>query len=552
MVESRVADEPAWTLSHALLWPVRRAAGNVRLTVVLSVILICGSFACAAAIQMRNDRIHALSEASGFDAERAQEIAVDLGAALNRYAAIGAAFTNAEASAETSAALSEAGGTALHNIAVLDRRGTLQSELTGAPTSFLPLPPETLDAARLGHAIAASRDGRSFAIVFSAGAHIVAVELNARALMPSASEREALLSTLSGEVVAAGRQWHALPSVEALSLGGQAKASRIVDVADGRRIVALRRVDGWPLAVAASSRVGDVLDAWYGSLPLYFFVIFGPAIAGAGLAVVFVREFERQARTAETLRDFEVTRPEKARLLVRLAEAERRAFEAERAQRDFVNHMSHELRTPLNAIIGFSEVIERGVFGQHRKYSEYARDIGVAGRELHSKIGDVLDFAALEAHKGKLAPAAIDLVPALRMIVDEAAEKARSRGVRLAVALPTNASAVADAAAVRRIVGNLIGNALQYSPSGGTVRLEVRNGDDSVAVAVRDQGLGFTPDELLHACEPFRRFDRPGCVTGAGMGLAVSNLLAKRMGASLKLASAPNEGTTAELKLAKG
>ena len=552
MAESRVVDDHAWSISHALLWPVRRVAGNVRVTVVLSVILICGSFAAAATIQMRNDRIHALSEAEDFDAERAREIAQDLGAALNRYAAIGTAFTNAASSAETSAALSEAGGTALRNIAVLDVRGALQSELTSAPKGFLPLSPETLEAAREGHAIAASRDGRSFAIIFGAGPHIVAVELDAKALMPSASEREALLSTLAGEVVAAGSEWHALPSVEALALSTQGEASRVIDVADGKRIVALRRVDGWPLAVTASSRVGDVLDAWYGSLPLYLFVIFGPAIAGAGLAVVFVREFERQTRSAETMRGLEAVQPTKARLLVRLAEAERRALDAERAQRDFVNHVSHELHTPLNAIIGFSEVIERGVFGQHRKYSEYARDIGVAGRDLHGKIGDILDFAALESHKGKLAPAATDLVSCLREIVDEAAEKARARGVRLALALPTEASAIADATAVRRIIGNLLGNALQYSPSGGTVRLEVRKADDGVTISVRDQGLGFTADELARACEPFRRFDRPGCVTGAGMGLAVSTLLAKRMGGNLKLHSTQNEGTTAELRLAKG
>ena len=94
---------------------------------------------------------------------------------------------------------------------------------------------------------------------------------------------------------------HAEIALEALSLGNQHEASREIDVADGRRIVALRRVEGWPLAVAASSRVGEALDAWYGSLPLYFFVIFGPALAGAALAVIFVREFERRARTADAV-----------------------------------------------------------------------------------------------------------------------------------------------------------------------------------------------------------------------------------------------------------
>lgn len=551
MAEIRAAVGTARSLSGTLLWPVRRVAGNIRITVALSVILICGSFAAAAFIQMRDDRVHALSEAANFDDERAQELATDLGSELNRYAAIGAAFTNATNSAETSAALSEAGGTALRNIAVLDLRGELQSELTSAAKGFLPLSPDTIDEALTGHAIAASRDGKSFAIVFNEGNHLVAVELDAKALMPSAGEREALLATLTGEVVALGSEWHALPSVEALSLGGQAQASREIDVADGRRIVALRRVEGWPLAVAASSRVGEALGAWYGSLPLYFFVIFGPALAGAGLAVIFVREFERRARTTEAVKNLRATKPEEARLLVRLADAERRAVEAERARREFVGHMSHELRTPLNAIIGFSEVIERGVFGQHRKYSEYARDIGLAGRELHGKIGDILDFASLEGRKSVPASAPIDIVPIVRQVVDDAIPAARAKGVRLAVSLPTVAEAAADATGVHRILANLLRNAMQYSPTGGTVRLQVKNVSDAVMINVRDQGLGFSTTELARAGEAFCRFDRPGCTTGVGMGLAVAMRLARGMGGTLRLASIQGESTTAELRLAK-
>src|SRR5271166_5991850 len=175
MAGSRAALGTAWSLTTVLRWPSRRIAGNIRVTVAVSVVLICGSFAAAAALQMRNDHAHALAEAATFDNERANELALDLGAALNRYAAIGAAFTNATSSAETSAALSEAGGTALRNIAVLDLRGELQSELTSSAKGFLPLPPDTLDQALTGHAIAASRDGKSFAIVFNEGNHLVAV-----------------------------------------------------------------------------------------------------------------------------------------------------------------------------------------------------------------------------------------------------------------------------------------------------------------------------------------------------------------------------------------
>ncbi len=549
MAESRAAVGILWSPTNALLRPLRRVAGNIRVTVVLSVFLICGSFAAAAAIQMRNDRLHAIAEAAAFDSRRAREIALDLAGALDRYAAIGKAFATATSSAETSAAISESGGTALRNIAVLNSHGRLESELTGSPDNILPLSTDTLDAARTGRAVAPSRDGRSFAIVFSAGGHVVAVELDARALMPSASDEGALLSTLSGEIVALGREWRALPNAEAVALRDDIQTSRVVEVADGLRLIALHRVQGWPLAAGTASEVGEALGAWYGALPLYFFFIFGPALAGAGLAVVFVREFERRARTAQAMKTLRTTQPGEVKLLVRLADAERRASVAENAQREFLSHMSHELRTPLNAIIGFSEVIEHGVFGHHGKYSEYAHDIGSAGHELHDKIGDILEFSELKASLQEFSAEPIDVVEMLRGLVDETAASAQASGIRLSLTFPTAAHAIGDPRAMRRILGKLISNALQYSKPGSTLRLQVRNRSDFVVVDVRDQGLGFAPEELEKVGEPFRRFDRSGAETGAGMGLAVAVMLAEGMGGTLRLDSIEGEGTTAELWL---
>ncbi len=340
-------------------------------------------------------------------------------------------------------------------------------------------------------------------------------------------------------------------SVETLSLDNQAQATREIDVADGRRIVALRRVQGWPLAVAASSRVGEALDAWYGSLPLYFFVIFGPALAGAGLAVIFVREFERRARTTEAVKNLRATKPEQARLLVRLADAERRAVEAERARREFVGHMSHELRTPLNAIIGFSEVIERGVFGQHRKYSEYARDIGLAGRELHGKIGDILDFANLEGRKSAPVSAPIDIVPIVRQVVDEAIPAARAKGVRLSVSLPMVAEAAADT--TRRAPHPLqppaqrdaIFAVRRHDPAAGEKHCRCRDGQCARSGPwlfhdrTRARGRSLLP--LRSARLHHRRRH----------GSRRRHALARGMGGTLRLASVQGESTTAELRLAK-
>lgn len=546
----------AQTATPSLIASLSRGASgvlrNVRFTVVLSLVLICGSFAGAAVVQMRLDHMHALDQAAMFTQRRANEIAIDLSTTLNRYQALGTAFANATESAETGAALSEAGGSALANIAVLDARGQLLSELKSAPKGFLPIDPTSLANAARERVVMPSSDGRTLAIGFAANGRIVAVQLNTAALMPNASMEDALLALPDGKLVALGSQWKQGPPTSALALP-DGTANVMVETVDGTRLISLRKIPGWPLDAGASIPSGDALSAWYGTLPLYFFFIFGPSLAGAGLAVIFVREFERRAKLAKATKALRNTKSEDARLLVRLADAERRGTEAQRAKSEFIAHMSHELRTPLNAIIGFSEVIERGVFGEagHPKYVEYAHDIGSAGRALHAKIGDILDFADLDAGRHPIAMETIDVAELARAGVAGIAGRAFARRIRLIVALPDRSLASGDAVAVRRILANLLNNATQYTPPGGSVRVQLRTEENAVVIGVRDTGLGFSEHEDERAGEAFARFDRPGAVTGTGLGVAVATALARRMGGSLRIGNAQGDGTLAELRLAR-
>jgi signal transduction histidine kinase len=527
----------------------KAATRNIRMTVAIALALIAGSFASAAAIQMRLDRTRALDQASSFETGRAHELSGELAAALDRYAALGAAFANA-ASPDTTAALSDAGGAALKNIVVLDANGGLLSEMKMAP-GFLPLSGSVLARARLERAVVPLKDGTGFAILFPSGEQIVAVQLDARALLGAASLENAAIATKEGRVLALGANWNEMPPQASLELNDANKATRELDLDDGHRIVSLAAVDGWPVAVATSVRAGTALDAWYGSLPLYFFFIFGPALAGAGLAVVFVREFERRAKTAEAMKTLRSVRPADQRLYVRLADAERRAVEAERSKSEFIAHMSHELRTPLNAIIGFSEVIEQGLFGKagHPKYAEYARDIAGAGRHLHGKISDILDFANLEAGRHPVTLTAVDVAAVAREAVGEIAGRAFSQRIKLRVALPQAALATADALGVKRVLTNLLCNALQYTPERGSVRVQLRHEETAIVIGIHDSGYGFAADEKARVGQAFTRFDRPGAVTGVGLGLAIAMVLARRMGGVVRLSCEEGEGGLTELRL---
>ena len=539
-----------------VLHRLRALAAHVRLTTSICIVLICGSFVSAAIIEMGQDRSRALSQAAEFTRQRAQELALDAGSALDHYQTIAKTFASADTGAETSAALSEAGGPALKNILVLDRGGKLAAEMRGPPQGLLPLNSAILSDARAGQTIVVSGDTSSITILFPSGGRIIAVQIDPRLLLPPAGMGDALLALPSGRLVAQGARWKEAAPASALSLAGLATATRTLKLSDGTRLVSLEHVRRWSLVAGASVRVEEALSAWYGAFPLYLLLILGPSVTGAALAVLFVRVFERQARVAAAAKALRSTRPGEARLLVRLAEAERRAAEAERARDRFVAQVGHELRTPLNAIIGFAEVIEARVFGEpgNEKYVEYARDIGNAGRELHAKIGSVLEYAALntpDVSDGEPERAAIaDAAEIARRRVAERATSAATRGLKLVVAIPDVASVKADPAALARILGHLLDNAIAYTPKGGTVSVDVRVNEREVITCIQDTGAGFSPREKAEAGQAFRRFPRSSAPGGMGVGLAIAMGLSRRIGATLTLSSPPDAGTLAELRLA--
>jgi signal transduction histidine kinase len=487
---------------------VRIATRNIRFTVLACVVLICGCFAAAAALQMRGDRIHALAQAQMFEARRAQDVAAAAGATLDRLAAIGRAFADGKPV--------DSAADGVSNITVFDTTGLALRTQNSLDSPSLPQGASDRPAVFAPGMLTIPHDGK-----------IVAVAFDPKVLVPARMLARAALTLTGGEALIADAGW---------SGPGGAVA-----------------VPGWPVTVRTSIDEEPALAAWTGSLPLYLFVILGPSLAGAALAAIFVREFERRARAAQAIRTLRAMRPVEAKLLVRLAGAERRAVEDNRAKTEFIAHMSHELRTPLNAIIGFSEVIERGFYGPagHPKYVEYAHDINEAGRNLHTKIGDILEFANVEAGRYPLAPAAIDVCAVAAECVNEHAGRAFSRRIALELGFAQAAEATADRLAVGRILSSLITNALAYTEEGGRVRLDVLEEEGAVVVRVIDNGHGFSRAEVQKAGVPFRRFDRPGCETGAGLGLAIAMSLARRMGGAVRLSGTPGGGSVAELRLPK-
>jgi two-component system cell cycle sensor histidine kinase PleC len=185
----------------------------------------------------------------------------------------------------------------------------------------------------------------------------------------------------------------------------------------------------------------------------------------------------------------------------------------------------------------------------HPKYGEYARDIADAGKNLHAKIGDILEFANIEAGRHPLKEEAIELAQAVSALVEEHQGRAFSRRISLSLAFGEPGLVRADLRALRRIVSNLLANALTYTAEGGIVRADVRFEEGAGVLTLSDSGAGFSPREAERLGKPFERFDRSGTITGAGLGLAIAMELARRMGGAMRLAGESGHGATMELRL---
>lgn len=482
---------------------------HLRLAVPLVIFLVCGSFAAAALLDMRLDRSHDLEAAARYEQRRAVSLAAVTGEALDRFAAAGIAYSQNP--------LLEMQPRGLINILVTDADGT-QMRLNPGP---VPPPAKTRSVAAFGNYAALSLPGRDRAIT---------VMFDPRTVAPESLSGHALLLPASGP-----------------SLLGQ---DRNPDLSWLNA-----PVPGWPLTASVGVSNDYVLGDWLASLPLNLFVALGPALAGGWLAVLFVGAFERHTKSSRALRALKSMRPVEGKLLVRLANAERGAAEALRAKSEFLAHMSHELRTPLNAVIGFSEVIAGGLYGPagHPKYTEYAGDITRAGRDLHGRIDDILEFANIEAGRYRFALEKVELAEIAAGVMAEQEGRAFSRSIHLTTGFCEPGAVRADAKAVKRILSNLVDNALAYTPEGGRVRLEVHFEAEAGVVRLTDSGQGFSEGARARAGDAFRRFERKDAMTGTGLGLAIAMELARAMGGAVTLDGLPagngQAGTITEIRL---
>ncbi|WP_439497410.1 PAS domain-containing sensor histidine kinase [Bosea sp. (in: a-proteobacteria)] len=235
-----------------------------------------------------------------------------------------------------------------------------------------------------------------------------------------------------------------------------------------------------------------------------------------------------------------------ADLAERYLEQKAAAESANRAKSEFLANMSHELRTPLNAIIGFSEIMENGLFGAlGDRYLDYVRDIRSSGGYLLGVINDILDMSRIEAGKMRLERSEI----AIDQVVEEAVRRVRDEIDRKQLALsiegPRDLRLEADPHALYQLLGNLLDNAVKFTPAGGRVAIRTRQVPDALNIYIEDTGIGIPKDKIDRIGRPFEQVEGEliRSYQGSGLGLAIARSLTELHGGSLRLRSTSGAGT---------
>lgn len=238
-----------------------------------------------------------------------------------------------------------------------------------------------------------------------------------------------------------------------------------------------------------------------------------------------------------------------------LFDARLKAEEASKHKSIFLQNMSHELRTPLNAIIGFSSILsgESGAKNEkfEQNFEEYAKLINSSGIHLLAIINDLLDLSKIESGEQDFNENEIDVAYEVEACIQTLRALAIQNDIVIKEEIPDDEIIMqGDERILRQLVFNLLSNAIKYSCSDGEVlvKLSYRN-SGGLDIAIIDNGIGMSNDDLHIAMIPFRRAAqvKETEVSGTGLGLPLVDALIKLFQGHLNIHSELGRGTVATL-----
>jgi len=214
--------------------------------------------------------------------------------------------------------------------------------------------------------------------------------------------------------------------------------------------------------------------------------------------------------------------------------------------------MSHELRTPLTGIIGFTRLLAKT--DQLELRQEYSDMIETSSSVLLTTINDILDFSKLQANSFSLHPIQFNLEDCLRDVLDLHRVAAFEKAIELNMLIDSDTpiEVFADIDKLKKILNNVIGNAVKFTPSGDIVMFvslaEQQEDEAIITITVKDSGLGISANNIKHLFNPFYQSDETNTRHhgGTGLGLAIAEDFVTLMGGDISISSEDNEGCEVE------
>ncbi len=236
-----------------------------------------------------------------------------------------------------------------------------------------------------------------------------------------------------------------------------------------------------------------------------------------------------------------------------LDEARRAAEQANRAKSEFLSNMSHDIRTPMNGIVGMTTIAINNL-DNVKQVQNCLKKISLSSRHLLRLINDILDMSKIESGKLTLHMEQISLRETMQGIVNIVQPQVNAKKQRFNVYvydIPAE-HVFCDSVRLNQILLNLLGNAVKFTPEGGSISVVVYEeassaGSDRVRVnlRVKDTGIGMSPEFREHIFESFSREDssRVQKTEGAGLGMAITKYIVDAMGGTIEVESEPGVGT---------
>ena len=255
-------------------------------------------------------------------------------------------------------------------------------------------------------------------------------------------------------------------------------------------------------------------------------------------------DFVAKPFTPEELRD---TLKKAATHLMVQRQAQRLAEEKRRVRFEFISVLGHELKSPLGAIESYLLLLKQRVQGDDiGKYDAMIDRCLLRAAGMRKLILDLLDMTRLESGEKKREIREVEVVELAKMALEALKPQADERKVALHLDAPAALEMTADRGEIEMVLNNLISNAVKYNRPGGRVDVTLGGDEECVNLAVRDTGIGLTPEEAQRLFKDFARIknEKTRDIPGSGLGLSIIKKIADLYGGSAVVESEPNVGST--------